>query len=119
MPTHRWASFVSLLTWLYSAIFASMPFLGVGKHVPEGYLTSCSFDYLSSELTSKIFILVFFFGAWVVPLTIAVFSYVFIIRAVSRVRRNASEILSADTEDARAGNDIKTYRKYTTHNIYL
>jgi r-opsin len=99
LPTPRWACFVSLSTWLYSAVFATLPLFGVGKYVPEGYLTSCSFDYLSNDLTTKIFILVYFVAAWVVPLTIAVVSYVSIIRAVSYVRRNVSEeILSPNTE---------------------
>ncbi len=71
-PTCWWAFLVSISTWLYSAIFASLPFFGVGKYAPEGFLTSCSFDYISNETTSRIFILVFFIGAWLVPISIIV-----------------------------------------------
>jgi len=79
---------MSLLTWVYSSIFASLPFFGIGKYVPEGYLTGCCFDYLSNDLTTKIFILVFFIGAWVVPLSIILYSYSSIIRIVAQVRHD-------------------------------
>jgi len=79
---------MSFLTWIYSLVFASLPFFGVGKYVPEGYLTGCSFDYLSKDMTTKIFILVFFIGAWVVPLSIIMYSYSSIIRIVAQVRRD-------------------------------
>ncbi len=87
-PTRRWAYLMSLSAWLYSAAFACLPFFGVGKYVPEGYLTGCSFDYLSNDLASKMFILVFFFGAWMIPMIISVYCYVSIIRAVVHVRRD-------------------------------
>lgn len=89
-PTRRWAYLMSLSAWLYSAVLASLPFFGVGKYVPEGYLTGCSLDYLSNDSTSKIFILVFFFGAWLIPMIINVCSYVSIIRAVVHVRRGVA-----------------------------
>ena len=96
-PTRSWAYFMSLLTWLYSILFASLPFFGVGKYVPEGYLTGCSFDYLSNDLTSKIFILNFFFGAWMVPMIIILFSYLSIIRCVAQSRRTVTHMAGNST----------------------
>ena len=95
----RWACVMSLLTWLYSALFASLPLFGVGKYVPEGYLTGCSFDYLSNELSSKIFVLVFFIGAWMVPLIIIIYSYSSIIGAVAHVRR---DVVQANQSEPRS-----------------
>lgn len=89
-PTRSWAFLVSLLTWLYSALFAALPFFGVGKYVPEGYLTGCSFDYLSNDFTSRIFILTFFLGAWMVPMVIILYSYLSIIRYVALSRRSVT-----------------------------
>lgn len=54
------------------------------RYVPEGYLTSCSFDYLSTKLESRIFILAFFTAAWLVPLVMIILSYAGIIYAVRR-----------------------------------
>ena len=85
-PTRGWAYVTCLLVWVYSAAFSVLPLFGVGKYVPEGYLTSCSFDYLSDDETTRIFIVVFFFAAWVVPLAVIIFCYVAIVRYVSRAK---------------------------------
>ena len=89
-PTQKWAYLMALVTWLYSAVFASLPFLGVGNYVPVGYLTSCCFDFLSDDLATRIFILVFFVGAWMVPMMIIVYCYSYIIWAVIHVRYNVT-----------------------------
>jgi r-opsin len=61
--------------WVYSGIFSSLPLLGLNGYVSEGYLTSCSFDYLSDRLSDRIFVFVFFLAAWAFPLSLIVFSY--------------------------------------------
>lgn len=67
-----------LFLWLYGALFASLPLLDskFNRYVPEGYLTSCSFDYLADDIWSKGFILVFFCAAWVIPFFVITFCYV-------------------------------------------
>lgn len=80
------------LTWTYGAVFASIPLLnlGLGSYVPEGYLTSCSYDYLTDELNPKIFILAFFVAAWVVPFILITYCYVTILR-IAIVQRNLNK----------------------------
>ena len=85
-PTRTRAYITVVLIWLYAALFAGMPLFGIGKYVPEGLLTSCSFDYLSNDVGTKVFILVYFVGAWVYPLCIISFCYVAIVTSVYRVR---------------------------------
>lgn len=81
----RRALIISILIWIYSFIFSTPPVFHLfNRYVPEGYLTSCSFDYLSDELASRLFILTFFTAAWVVPLILITVSYVGIICAVRR-----------------------------------
>lgn len=77
---HLWVG----LVWCYGAVFASVPLLGIGlsKYVPEGYLTSCSFDYLDRSASNRIFILVFFFAAWAVPFFVITYCYTNIYRVV-------------------------------------
>lgn len=71
--------------WLYSFAFAVMPLLDIGfsKYTPEGFLTTCSFDYLDDRLSARLFTFVFFIGAWFIPLTIIVYCYSQIMREVS------------------------------------
>ncbi|KAB0801817.1 hypothetical protein PPYR_04003 [Photinus pyralis] len=68
------------LAWIYSVTFSSIPLLDteLGSYVPEGYLTSCSFDYLSEMAGVKLFILIFFTAAWLMPFTIITFCYIHI-----------------------------------------
>ncbi|XP_063698243.1 opsin, ultraviolet-sensitive [Culicoides brevitarsis] len=70
--------------WIYSLLFACVPFLDIGlsKYVPEGFLTACSFEYLSPSKEAKIFMFTYFVFAWVVPLTIIIYCYFYILRVV-------------------------------------
>ncbi|KAL0882466.1 hypothetical protein ABMA27_000939 [Loxostege sticticalis] len=78
------ARLLAVGAWLYAALFASVPAfdIGYGHYVPEGYLTSCSFDYLTEEQPPRYFILVFFCAAWVAPFCTISFCYLSIFRAV-------------------------------------
>lgn len=86
--THRKAIVTIALLWIYSGFFASLPLVGVGKYVPEGYLTSCSFDYLSEDATDRVFIFSFFIAAWLLPFTILAFCYISIVASVSSMRKD-------------------------------
>nr|BAQ54814.1 opsin, rhodopsin-7 like [Tanypteryx pryeri] len=83
VPTRARARACVLFAWTYGAIFSSMPLFGFNQYVPEGYLTSCSFDYLAEDSHSRYFILVFFAAAWFVPFTFISFCYASICRAVA------------------------------------
>ena len=89
-PTRTWSYITIGLIWLYSAVFASLPLFGASKYVPEGYLTSCSFDYLSGDIATRIFIFIYFLAAWLCPLVIIAYCYTAIVRAVHYVRRNVT-----------------------------
>lgn len=70
--------------WIYGFLFSVIPVmdLGYNRYVPEGYLTSCSFDYLTDDKQEKGFILVFFTAAWCIPFTTISYCYIKILRAV-------------------------------------
>nr|XP_023024923.1 opsin, ultraviolet-sensitive-like [Leptinotarsa decemlineata] len=74
-----------VVAWMYGSVFAIIPALdiGLGKYAYEGYLTSCSFDYLTDDPKIKVFILVFFVAAWVVPFILISFSYFNIMKVVA------------------------------------
>jgi hypothetical protein len=59
---------------------------GIGKYVPEGYLTSCSFDYLSNNVKTRSFILAFFLAAWLFPFCIITTCYTAIVWYVRKAR---------------------------------
>lgn len=86
LGSKKWRPITMLgFIWSYSFAFAIMPALDIGlsKYTPEGFLTSCSFDYLDDRLSARIFMFLFFVGAWVVPLTIIVYCYAQIMKEVN------------------------------------
>ncbi|XP_047485265.1 uncharacterized protein LOC125036587 isoform X2 [Penaeus chinensis] len=89
--SHRQVLVIIIATWLYSSIFSSIPLLGIVgiNYTPEGYLTSCSFDYLSHATRTRVYIFSFFIAAWLLPLNIIFFSYVSIVVTVSKQERQS------------------------------
>ncbi|XP_063217984.1 opsin, ultraviolet-sensitive-like isoform X2 [Bacillus rossius redtenbacheri] len=87
---HTQALLCVSLAWLYGALFAGLPLtgLGVGRYVPEGFLTSCSFDYLSQDAMNRNFILAFCVAAWVLPFCIISYCYARICVAVLKARHS-------------------------------
>lgn len=75
--------------WTYSFLFAIMPALDIGlsKYTPEGFLTSCSFDYLDNRTSARVFMFSFFVGAWMIPLAVIVYCYIQILRAVNSTQQ--------------------------------
>lgn len=86
LGSKKWRPIAMLaFVWSYSFAFSIMPVLNIGlsKYTPEGFLTSCSFDYLDERLSARVFMFLFFVGAWVIPLTIIVYCYAQIMKEVS------------------------------------
>lgn len=94
LGSKKWRPLTMLaFVWLYSFMFAIMPVLNIGlsKYTPEGFLTSCSFDYLDDRVSARIFMFIFFFGAWVIPLSIIIYCYAQImkeVRATGKIQSN-------------------------------
>lgn len=75
-----------IFVWNYSFLFSIIPALDIGlsRYTPEGFLTSCSFDYLDRHTSARIFMFAFFVSAWVIPLSIIVYCYARILNAVNK-----------------------------------
>jgi r-opsin len=70
------AIIMALMTWLYALPWTLMPLLEVwGRFVPEGYLTSCTFDYLTTTMENKMFVLTIFIFAYCIPMFSIVLFY--------------------------------------------
>ncbi|XP_076030394.1 compound eye opsin BCRH2-like [Oratosquilla oratoria] len=71
-----------LFCYAYAIGWSLPPFFGWGAYVPEGILDSCSFDYLSRDVNRRSYGLCIFTFDFVIPLTVIVCSYVFIVKAI-------------------------------------
>nr|CCP46948.1 Ek arthropsin [Euperipatoides kanangrensis] len=81
MTTSRTAKIICFI-WIYCLILASPPLFGWSQYVPEGFLTSCSFEYLDRNLLTRSFILYLFILGFALPCLVILFCYIFIIKSI-------------------------------------
>nr|QWV42666.1 ultraviolet sensitive opsin [Macratria sp. CRS 2021] len=65
-----------IVVWGYAVPWAVLPLLEIwGRFVPEGYLTSCTFDYLTNTLENHLFVGAIFTCSYVLPMSMIIFFY--------------------------------------------
>ncbi|TGZ34749.1 Opsin, ultraviolet-sensitive [Temnothorax longispinosus] len=65
-----------VLIWTYTIPWALMPLMHVwGRFVPEGFLTSCSFDYLTDTPEIQYFVATIFTFSYCIPMVLIVYYY--------------------------------------------
>ncbi|XP_036317160.1 melanopsin [Pipistrellus kuhlii] len=78
----RRAALVLLGVWLYALAWSLPPFFGWSAYVPEGLLTSCSWDYMSFTPSVRSYTMLLFCFVFFLPLLVIIYCYVFIFRAI-------------------------------------
>lgn len=89
--THGGAALRILFVWLFSLIWTIAPFFGWNRYVPEGNMTACGTDYLSKDWLSRSYIIAYTFWCYYLPLFMIIYSYYFILKAVSAHEKNMRE----------------------------
>lgn len=70
------AGLLIVLTWLWTMPFTLLPMFKVwGRYVPEGYLTTCSFDYLTDDQDTRVFTACIFIWAYAIPMIFICYFY--------------------------------------------
>lgn len=65
-----------VLIWTYVFPWALMPSMGVwGRFVPEGFLTSCTFDYITDSDEIRYFVATIFSFSFVMPMLLIMYFY--------------------------------------------
>lgn len=80
--TKRKSFLMIILVWLWSLIWAVPPIFGWGAYIPEGFQTSYTFDYLSTEPYMRSYIFGLYIGGFVIPLGIIIVCYAMILQAI-------------------------------------
>ncbi|XP_027751738.1 melanopsin [Empidonax traillii] len=96
--------------WLYSLAWSLPPFFGWSAYVPEGLLTSCSWDYMTFTPSVRAYTMLLFCFVFVIPLIAIIYSYVFIFEAIKKANK------SVQTFGSKHGNKEfqKQYRRMKT-----
>ncbi|KAJ7403079.1 Melanopsin-A [Pitangus sulphuratus] len=74
--------------WLYSLAWSLPPFFGWSAYVPEGLLTSCSWDYMTFTPSVRAYTMLLFCFVFVIPLIAIIYSYVFIFEAIKKANKS-------------------------------
>nr|ART30106.1 opsin [Heliconius wallacei flavescens] len=69
--------------WIYTTPWSLLPLFRIwGRFVPEGYLTACSFDYLTNTFDTKLFTGCIFIFTYAIPLCLIMYYYSGIVKQV-------------------------------------
>ncbi|XP_030630993.1 opsin 4b [Chanos chanos] len=78
--------------WAYSMGWSLPPFFGWSAYVPEGLLTSCSWDYMTFSPSVRAYTMLLFVFVFFIPLFIIIYCYFFIFRAIRDTNRAVGKI---------------------------
>ncbi|XP_070696795.1 melanopsin-A [Pempheris klunzingeri] len=76
------ALLILMAAWVYSLGWSLPPFFGWSAYVPEGLLTSCTWDYMTFTPSVRAYTMLLFTFVFFLPLIIIIYCYVFIFRAI-------------------------------------
>lgn len=82
-----------MCVWAWSLIWAVPPIFGWGAYVPEGFQTSCTFDYLSTEPHMRSYIFGLYIGGFVIPLAMIVGCYMLILKAIRKHEKEMEKVV--------------------------
>jgi len=80
--TRKKAFFMIVIVWLWSLATCLPPIFGWGRYIPEGFGTSCTFDYLTRSDNNRSYIFFMYIFGFAVPLGVLFGCYGLILRAV-------------------------------------
>ncbi|XP_041666561.1 opsin 4xa isoform X2 [Cheilinus undulatus] len=83
---------IILLVWLYSLAWSLAPLLGWSSYIPEGLMTSCTWDYVTSTPANKSYTLMLCCFVFFIPLGIISYCYLCMFLAIRRASRDVEKL---------------------------
>ncbi|XP_063745836.1 opsin 4xa [Eleginops maclovinus] len=92
----RWTSkrrtcLIIALVWLYSLAWSLAPLLGWSSYIPEGLMTSCTWDYVTSTPANKSYTLMLCCFVFFIPLAIISYCYLCMFLAIRTASRDVEK----------------------------
>ncbi|XP_035255621.1 melanopsin-A [Anguilla anguilla] len=94
------ALLVLLAAWVYSLGWSLPPFFGWSAYVPEGLLTSCTWDYVTFTPSVRAYTMLLFTFVFFIPLIIIMYCYFFIFRAIRDTNKAVCKISGNGSRDS-------------------
>ncbi|KAG7511594.1 melanopsin isoform X1 [Solea senegalensis] len=105
------AFFVLVAAWLYSLGWSLPPFFGWSAYVPEGLLTSCTWDYMTFTPSVRAYTMLLFIFVFFLPLFIIIYCYVFIFRAIRTTNQAVGKISGSMHSHSSSRDSVKSYHR--------
>ena len=71
--------------WAWAGVWTVLPMVGWSRYTPEGSLTACGTDYLSSDINTFSYLVVYSVACYWFPLFLICYSYFFIVQVSSKL----------------------------------
>ncbi|KAF3707923.1 Melanopsin-A Mammalian-like melanopsin Melanopsin-M Opsin-4-A Opsin-4M [Channa argus] len=86
------AFLILVAAWVYSLGWSLPPFFGWSAYVPEGLMTSCTWDYMTFTPSVRAYTMLLFVFVFFLPLFIIIYCYVFIFRAIRTTNQAVGKV---------------------------
>ncbi|KAF5895733.1 melanopsin isoform X2 [Clarias magur] len=94
------ALLILMCAWIYTLGWSLPPFFGWSAYVPEGMMTSCTWDYVTFTPSVRAYTMLLFVFVFFIPLTIIIYCYIFIFRAVRNSNQDVVKLNRYNTRDS-------------------
>ncbi|XP_029962200.1 melanopsin-A [Salarias fasciatus] len=96
------AFLILVAAWTYSLGWSLPPFFGWSAYVPEGLLTSCTWDYMTFTPSVRAYTMLLFIFVFFLPLFIIIYCYVFIFRAIRSTNQAVGKMNDSSRDSVRS-----------------
>ncbi|XP_051952124.1 opsin 4xb isoform X1 [Xyrauchen texanus] len=95
-------SLAILCIWLYSLAWSLAPLIGWSSYIPEGLMTSCTWDYTSPSPANRSYTMMLCCFVFFIPLAIILFCYLFMFLSVRQASRDLERLNSVKQQSMRS-----------------
>lgn len=100
LQTMHWSSkrrttIAIIMVWLYSLAWSLAPLLGWSSYIPEGLMTSCTWDYVTYTMANRSYTMMLCCFVFFIPLGIIFFCY---LRMFLSIRKTTREVERLGTQ---------------------
>lgn len=81
-----------ILVWLYSLAWSLAPLIGWSSYIPEGLMTSCTWDYVTYSAANRSYTMMLCCFVFFIPLGIIFYCYVLMFLAIRKTSREVERL---------------------------
>uniref|UniRef100_A0A3Q3WM91 Rhodopsin n=1 Tax=Mola mola TaxID=94237 RepID=A0A3Q3WM91_MOLML len=97
--------------WAYSLGWSLPPFFGWSAYVPEGLLTSCTWDYMTFTPSVRAYTMLLFIFVFFLPLFIIIYCYVLIFRAIRTTNQAVGKVNGSIHSHSSSRDSVKNFHR--------